>query len=94
MFGDNSIVLINIPGHSEGLFAVKITNSEGKYVLLFSDGGYSSKSWKEMILPGITSNKELQRKSLKWIQEQSLNKNCIESLANHDPNIKEHIIEL
>lgn len=45
LFGDESIKMINIPGHSDGLCAVKIKNSEGKYVLLFSDGGYGEKSW-------------------------------------------------
>ncbi len=36
--------IVNIPGHSEGLCALKITNDSGKYVLLFSDGGYAQKS--------------------------------------------------
>lgn len=94
LFGDESIKMINIPGHSDGLCAVKIKNSEGKYVLLFSDGGYGEKSWREMITSGISMDKGKQKKSLAWIREQSLDKNCIESLANHDINIKEHIIAL
>lgn len=91
LLGDGVIKLINIPGHSDGLFAVKITYNN-KYVLLFSDGGYASKSWKEMILPGISMDKEKQYKSLQWIRDMSLNENCIESLANHDSDIKHHII--
>ena len=94
LFGDESVKMINIPGHCDGLCAVKIKNSEGKYVLLFSDGGYSEKSWREMITSGISMDKGKQKKSLAWIREQSLNPNCIESLANHDINIKEHIITL
>ena len=39
-------------------------------------------------------DKDKQKKSLAWIKEQSLDKNCIESLANHDINVKEHIITL
>ena len=50
LFGDGSIVLINIPGHADGLIAVKISNEEGKFVLLVGDGGYAEKSWTEMIL--------------------------------------------
>ncbi len=42
VFGDGSLVMVNIPGHCEGLCALKITNDSGKYVLLFSDGGYPS----------------------------------------------------
>ena len=94
LFGDGSIECINIPGHCDGLCAVKIKNEEGKYVLLFSDGGYAEKSWKEMITSGIAMNKEQQKKSLNWIREQSLDENCVESLANHDSDIKPHIIEL
>ena len=41
LLGDGSIELINIPGHADGLFAVKVKNEQGKFVLLFSDGGYA-----------------------------------------------------
>lgn len=94
LLGDGSIQLIWIPGHCAGLFAVKVTNDEGKFVLLFSDGGYAKKSWEDLIISGIQSDKEEQLKSLEWIREQSLDPNCIESLANHDPDIKPHVIEL
>ncbi len=94
LFGDGSIKMINIPGHCDGLCAVKITREDGKYVLLFSDGGYATKSWKEMITSGVSLDKEMQRKSLQWIREQSLDPNCIESLATHDTDIKPHVIEL
>lgn len=92
LFGDGSIKLINIPGHADGLFAVKITNTNGKYVLLFADGGYAEKSWKEMITSGISLDKKLQHKSLEWIQTQSLDKNCVKSMANHDPDIQPQVI--
>ena len=94
LFGDGSIKMINIPGHCDGLCAVKITREDGKYVLLFSDGGYATKSWKEMITSGVSLDKEMQRKSLQWIREQSMNPNCVESLATHDTEIKPHVIEL
>lgn len=94
LFGDGSIVMVNIPGHSQGLCAVKVKNAEGRFVLLFSDGGYSSKSWEQMITSGVSQDKRLQRQSLQWIREQSLSPDCIESLANHDPDVKPHIIEL
>ena len=94
LFGDGSIKMINIPGHCDGLCAVKITREDGKYVLLFSDGGYATKSWKEMITSGVSLDKEMQRKSLQWIREQSMDPNCVESLATHDTEIKPHVIEL
>ena len=94
LFGDGSIVLVNIPGHSAGLFAVKVKNTDGKFVLLFSDGGYARKSWELMITSGVCQDKKLQRQSLQWIREQSMLPECIESLANHDPDVEPHTIEL
>lgn len=93
MLGDGSIELISIPGHADGLFAVKVKNDEGKFVLLFSDGGYATKSWEQMITSGIAADRAKQRQSLAWIREQSLDPNCIESLANHDSDIQPHVIE-
>lgn len=94
LLGDGSIELINIPGHADGLYAVKVKNEEGKFVLLFSDGGYARKSWEEQITSGIAADKQLQKQSLAWIREQSLDENCVESLANHDPDIAPHVIEI
>lgn len=94
VLGDGSLVMVNIPGHSEGLCALKIRNEEGKYVLLFADGGYATKSWRDMITSGITLDKRLQRQSLQWIREQSLSPECIESLATHDTEVQPHVIEL
>ena len=93
LFGDGSVKMINIPGHCDGLCAVKVANEEGRYVLLFSDGGYATKSWKEMITSGVLLDKRKQRQSLQWIREQSMDANCIESLATHDTDIQPHVIE-
>ena len=94
LLGDGSIQLINIPGHADGLFAVKVVADDGRFVLLFSDGGYAAKSWQEQITSGIAADKEKQKASLAWIREQSLDPLCVESLANHDPDVEPHVIEL
>ena len=60
----------------------------------YADGGYARKSWEQLITSGIADDKAAQKKSLEWIREQSLNANCVESLANHDPDVQPHIIEL
>ena len=46
-----------------------------------------------MITSGIAADRAKQRQSLAWIREQSLDPNCIESLANHDSDIQPHVIE-
>ena len=94
LLGDGSIQLINIPGHSAGLFAVKIKNNEGKFVLLCADGAYATKSWEELITSGIAADKKLQKLSLEWIRQQSLDSNCLKILATHDSNIVPHTISM
>ena len=94
LFGDGSVKMIAIPSHSAGLCALKIKNADGKYVLLFSDGGYATKSWKEMISSGVCEDKSAQIQSLEWIREQSMSPDCIVSLANHDAAVEPHEILL
>lgn len=94
VFGDGTLQCIAIPGHADGLFAVKAVGTDGRFVLLFSDGGYATKSWCDMVLSGLANNREQQKRSLTWIREQSFDPLCVESLANHDPEVKPHVIEL
>ena len=94
LLGDGSIRLVSIPGHTDGLYAVKVVGSDGKFVLLFSDGGYSARSWREMVRPGISVDVPQQEASLEWIRQQSLDPDCVESCANHDPAIEPHVVTL
>ena len=74
--------------------ALRVTNSDGRFVLLFSDGGYARKSWEQLITSGIADDRVAQKRSLEWIREQSTDADCAESLANHDPDVRPHVIEL
>ena len=38
VFGDGMLVMVNIPGHSKGLCALRITGEDGRFVLLCADG--------------------------------------------------------
>ncbi|WP_421943283.1 N-acyl homoserine lactonase family protein [Pedobacter sp.] len=57
LFGDRSVVFVNTPGHTNGMASTLVQNN-GKFVLLCADTGYSKKSWEEMILPGMLTNKK------------------------------------
>ena len=94
VFGDGSLVMVNIPGHSKGLCALKITGADGRFVLLCADGGYARRSWEQLITSGIADDKAAQKRSLEWIRTQSMDTHCIETIANHDPDVNPHIIEL
>ena len=85
-FGDGSLFLVHTPGHSEGMFSLLVKMNES-WLLLASDVGYAKKSWEQMILPGVTSNKIHAKKSLEWIQSFSQRKDCIWVIANHDSEI-------
>ena len=93
LFGDGSIVLVNLPGHTDGMFAVLIYNN-GKYLLLSSDAAFSRRSWQELLIPGFGFNPVWQKKSLEWVREMSLSPDCLGSIANHDPDEASRIIEL
>lgn len=72
LFGDGSVVLINIPGHTPGQVAVKVTGKDGKFFLYFADGGYTKDSWAKQIPSGVADNREEQAASLGWIHSMSL----------------------
>ncbi|MCD7956817.1 MAG: N-acyl homoserine lactonase family protein [Lachnospiraceae bacterium] len=93
VFGDKSILLVNTPGHSHGHFSAKIS-AGGKYVLLAGDSVYTQRSIKEHIIPGFTVSQELAQKSLEWVCACAADPDCLLVAPNHDPEIKEQIIEL
>lgn len=93
LLGDGTIQMVHIPGHSAGLAATLIRNND-KQVLYFSDGGYATRSWKEMLLPGVIEDKAAAYKSLEWIRDVSMSLDCIDSFACHDPEIAPHITEI
>lgn len=93
LLGDGTVQLVHIPGHSKGLTATLISNNR-KQVLYFSDGGYATRSWKEMLLQGVCEDKAAARRSLKWIREISLLDTCLDSFTCHDPAVAPHITEI
>ena len=84
---------MNTPGHTHGLFTA-LVQYNGKYVAIAGDTVYTHKSWEENKIPGFTVDRKLAQQSLDWICKLAQDKNCIAILANHDPAIKEQIIEL
>lgn len=93
VFGDGSVVLVNTPGHTHGLFSAMIRNGE-KYVILAGDTIYTQNSIKEKRIPGFTVDAKLAQKSLEWICRCAEDKNCLLVAANHDAAVKEQTIEL
>lgn len=86
LFGDKSIMLIPLPGHSAGMTGVKVQNGK-KYVLIAGDAGYCRQSWEQLVLPGITWDKREALKSLHLLQAASKDAACVAVLAAHDREV-------
>ena len=69
--------------HNGGACIALKDDSDGKYFLYYEDGGYGEKSWKDMVTSGISMDKSAQKESLEWIRKESLDPNCVRSLACH-----------
>ena len=93
LFGDESVCMINVPGHTDGQAAILLSRGE-RFVLLTADAAYSPRNWQEMISPGYGFDRGLQLKSLRWIREMAENPACAAVLCSHDPDIQPGVIEL
>ncbi|TFE00662.1 N-acyl homoserine lactonase family protein [Jeotgalibacillus salarius] len=91
LFGDGSVYLVHTPGHTDGIFCVLVKHQNG-WLVLASDIGYAERSWKEMMLPGLTTNQDAAYQSLKWLRDFSERDDCYRVIANHDTTIKPGII--
>ena len=93
LFGDETVTLVCLPGHSDGHIGLRIRNGE-KFIILTSDAAYTERSWREDILPGFGFNPKAIRKSYAWIRSQAQEPGCVAVIANHDPDVKPCTIEL
>ena len=82
--GDGSVMMVNLPGHTDGQAGVIVRNG-GRFVLLAADAAYSSYNWEEMKAPGLGADKKLQLKTLKWIAKTAGDPACMKVLCSHDP---------
>lgn len=91
--GDGSIMMVNLPGHTDGMCGVMVRGS-GKFVLMASDAAISSRSWERMEGPGFAADSALQLRSLEWIAEMASDPGCEAVLCSHDRDQITETIEL
>ncbi|WP_318766769.1 N-acyl homoserine lactonase family protein [Lactiplantibacillus carotarum] len=94
VFGDGSVLQVHTPGHATGMSATLIRGRDGHYVLLAADAGYARRSWEQMITPGICTSRKDAITSLGWVREMAHASNCVQTLANHDPQTDQQTITL
>lgn len=93
LFGDESVQLVNVPGHTDGQAAVILRNV-GQFVLLAADAAYSPRNWKESITPGFGFARKWQLKSLQWISQMANDPGCVTVLCSHDADQAPGCIDL
>ena len=92
LLGDESLMLVNLPGHTDGLAAVLVRNGP-RFVLLTSDAAFCQRNWEELITPGFGFDRRFQLRSLQWIREMAADPGCVAVLASHDPQVPPKTIE-
>ena len=93
LFGDGSVQLVNVPGHTDGQAAVLLRRGE-RFVLLAADAAFSPRSWQEELTPGFGFDREQQRKRLRWIAAKAAEPGCAAVLCSHDPALRPQTVEL
>ena len=92
VFGDESLELVNVPGHTDGQAAVVVRNG-GRFVILAADAAFSPRNWQEEITPGFGFDRQQQLKSLRWLAETEKDPGCVKILCSHDADIAPQVIE-
>ena len=93
LFDDESVQLVNVPGHTDGQAAVILRNGK-RFVLLAADAAFSPRNWQEGITPGYGFAKKWQQKSLRWIAETAEDPGCAAVLCSHDSAVQPQTIEV
>ena len=91
VFGDETLQLVNVPGHTDGQAAV-IVRSGRQFVVLAADAAYSPKNWREGITPGYGFDRKWQLRSLEWLKGMEADPGCAAILCSHDPAVKPGVV--
>ena len=89
--GDGSIMMVSMPGHTDGQAGVMLREGR-KHVLIAADAAISSHNWEAMRPSGLGADKDLQKKTLKWIKKISSDPDLVAVLCSHDPDVPERSI--
>ena len=86
VFGDESVMMVNLPGHTDGMAAVLLRNG-GRFLLLAADAAFSPRNWEEGITPGFGMFRDRQLASLRWVGQMAAEPGCVGVLCSHDPAV-------
>ena len=93
LFGDESVMLINLPGHTDGLCAVMLRNGK-RFVLLASDAALCRENLETQTPPGFYFDRQLGKKALAYLSSLELESGCEGVLLSHDRHETRMMISL
>lgn len=93
VFGDGSVVVFSLPGHSAGMSAVRVS-SKDRFLIIAGDAGYGRDSWQNLSLPGVEWNRRAALDSLIRLQNMGNDPKCEAILMTHDPETPEDVYVL
>ena len=93
LFGDESVMLINLPGHTDGLCTVMLRNG-GRFVLLASDAALCRENLETQTPPGFYFDRQLGKKALAYLSSLALERGCEGVLLSHDRHETRTMISL
>ena len=93
LFGDESVMLINLPGHTDGLCAVMLRNG-GRFVLLASDAALCRENLETQTPPGFSFDRQKGKKALAYLSSLALERGCEGVLLSHDRHETRTMISL
>ena len=96
LFGDDSVLCINTPGHTEGHFIVLVNKSPsdrfkhhgdgafgGSFAVIAGDAAFSEMNLNDNAVPGYGFNRQLQLKSIEFLKLLRKDENCRGMLFSH-----------
>ena len=91
--GDESIMMVSLPGHTDGHAGFIVRNvKSGRFVLIAGDAAFSRRNWEDMTPPGFSADAELHRRTLGWIANAAAGPDCAAVLCSHDAEGENEII--
>ena len=96
LFGDDSLICIYTPGHTDGMFTTLVNKSPsdrfkncgdgtygGAFAVIAGDAAFSALNLDERVVPGYGFDRELQLKSVDFLRSLRADKNCRAVLYSH-----------
>ena len=93
VFGDESVMLVNLPGHTDGLCAVLIRNGK-RFAVLASDAALCRENIESGMPPGFCFDMRLERKALRYLKDLRGEPGCEAILLSHDREERRETIRL